>query len=183
MRTNRPVESGKWRQAWIAFRGWPRWAQITAWVVLAIVVLGSIGSDSEPKEVELTQSPDPQEDVAEKLPRATTTMRPATTLAPATTVPTFPPTTTTAAPTTTTAAPTTTPRVTAAPTTAAPPAAGSGEDCHPSYSGVCLPFTSDVDCAGGSGNGPEYTSAKNIRVVGPDEYDLDRDGNGLGCEP
>ena len=43
-------------------------------------------------------------------------------------------------------------------------------------------MASDVDCAGGSGNGPEYTSAKNILVVGPDEYDLDRDGNGLGCE-
>ncbi|MGK8465847.1 hypothetical protein [Nocardia cyriacigeorgica] len=43
-----------------------------------------------------------------------------------------------------------------------------------------MPITSDVDCAGGSGNGPEYTGR--VRVIGPDEYDLDRDGNGIGCE-
>ena len=33
---------------------------------------------------------------------------------------------------------------------------------------------------GGSGNGPLYTGT--VRVVGPDEYDLDRDGDGVGCE-
>ena len=53
-------------------------------------------------------------------------------------------------------------------------------DCHPSYSGVCVPITSDVDCAGGSGNGPEYTDL--VTIVGPDEYGLDPDGDGLGCE-
>lgn len=115
-------------------------------------------------------------DVAEQLPRATTTVPLPTTTSP-------PTTTSTVAPTTITAAPTTTTRATLPATTAAPtPAASSDEDCHPSYSGACLPFASDVDCSGGSGNGPEYTSAKNIRVVGSDEYDLDRDGNGLGCE-
>ncbi|MFE3444069.1 MULTISPECIES: hypothetical protein [Nocardia] len=54
-----------------------------------------------------------------------------------------------------------------------------GSGCHESYD-PCVPITSDVDCAGGSGNGPEYTGR--VRVIGPDEYDLDRDGNGIGCE-
>jgi len=54
-------------------------------------------------------------------------------------------------------------------------------DCHPSYEGACLkPDSPDYDCAGGSGNGPDYTGP--VRVVGPDEYDLDRDGDGQACE-
>lgn len=52
--------------------------------------------------------------------------------------------------------------------------------CHPSYEGACLDQPGDYDCAGGSGNGPNYTGP--VRVVGPDEYDLDRDGDGEGCE-
>ena len=52
--------------------------------------------------------------------------------------------------------------------------------CHPSYTGACVPIVSDVDCAGGSGNGPEYVGR--VNVVGPDVYDLDRDGDGVGCE-
>jgi outer membrane biosynthesis protein TonB len=51
--------------------------------------------------------------------------------------------------------------------------------CHPSYD-PCVPIVSDVDCAGGGGNGPVYTGR--VRVIGPDEYDLDRDGDGVGCE-
>ncbi|MEU4311486.1 hypothetical protein [Nocardia sp. NPDC024068] len=51
--------------------------------------------------------------------------------------------------------------------------------CHSSYT-PCVPITSDVDCIGGTGNGPEYTAR--VTVIGPDEYDLDRDGNGIGCE-
>jgi endonuclease YncB( thermonuclease family) len=58
---------------------------------------------------------------------------------------------------------------------------GGGGDCHPSYAGACLdPNASDYDCAGGEGDGPEYTGF--VRVVGPDEYELDRDGDGLACE-
>lgn len=53
--------------------------------------------------------------------------------------------------------------------------------CHPSYEGRCVPIASDVDCAGGSGNGPEYVRGP-VRVVGPDVYDLDRDGDGVACE-
>ncbi|MGW5384315.1 hypothetical protein [Nocardia sp. NPDC003963] len=61
----------------------------------------------------------------------------------------------------------------------AAPARAVPAGCHPSYD-PCVPITSDVDCAGGSGNGPAYTGR--VRVIGPDEYDLDRDGNGIGCE-
>lgn len=61
----------------------------------------------------------------------------------------------------------------------AAPAAPSG--CDPNYSGACVPIASDVDCAGGSGNGPAYARGP-VRVVGSDIYGLDRDGDGLGCE-
>ena len=53
--------------------------------------------------------------------------------------------------------------------------------CHPSYSGACVPIASDVDCAGGRGNGPAYVRGP-VRVVGPDVYRLDADGDGIGCE-
>ncbi|MDG4789082.1 G5 domain-containing protein [Micromonospora sp. WMMD1102] len=52
--------------------------------------------------------------------------------------------------------------------------------CDPNYSG-CVPIASDVDCAGGSGNGPAYVSGP-VRVIGDDIYDLDRDGDGYGCD-
>lgn len=53
--------------------------------------------------------------------------------------------------------------------------------CHPSYAGACLdPNASDYDCEGGSGNGPKYTGL--VRVVGPDVFGLDADGDGYGCE-
>jgi hypothetical protein len=53
--------------------------------------------------------------------------------------------------------------------------------CDPNYGGACVPIASDVDCAGGSGNGPAYVSGP-VRVVGTDIYDLDRNGDGIGCE-
>ena len=56
-----------------------------------------------------------------------------------------------------------------------------GGECDPNYSGACVPIASDVDCAGGSGNGPAYVRGP-VYVVGSDVYDLDRDGNGVGCE-
>ncbi|WP_416276448.1 hypothetical protein [Mycolicibacterium sp. J2] len=55
-----------------------------------------------------------------------------------------------------------------------------GSDCDPNYSG-CVPIASDVDCAGGSGNGPAYVQGP-IKVIGRDIYDLDRDGDGTACE-
>ena len=56
-----------------------------------------------------------------------------------------------------------------------------GSSCDSNYSGACVPIASDVDCAGGSGNGPAYVDGP-VNVVGSDIYDLDRDGNGVGCE-
>lgn len=53
--------------------------------------------------------------------------------------------------------------------------------CHPSYEGECVPITSDADFAGGSGNGQAYVNGP-VRVVGPDEYGPDRDGDGIACE-
>ena len=52
--------------------------------------------------------------------------------------------------------------------------------CDPNYSG-CVPIASDVDCAGGSGDGPAYVSGP-ITVIGYDKYGLDRDHNGIACE-
>jgi len=84
-----------------------------------------------------------------------------------------------------TAAPT--PGATPAPTpppTTAPPVVTPAPvaNCHPSYVGVCLQEgIGDYDCAGGSGNGPNYIAGP-FQVVGYDEFDLDRDGDGIGCE-
>jgi resuscitation-promoting factor RpfB len=52
--------------------------------------------------------------------------------------------------------------------------------CDPNYSG-CVPIASDVDCSGGTGNGPAYVQGP-VTVIGRDIYGLDRDGDGIGCE-
>ncbi|WP_448006162.1 G5 domain-containing protein [Agromyces bauzanensis] len=64
-----------------------------------------------------------------------------------------------------------------------PPAAepAPSGDCHPSYADECVPFAPDADCAGGGGNGPAYVTGP-VRVVGPDVYELDRDGDGIACD-
>ena len=91
-----------------------------------------------------------------------------------------PATTTTAAPAPLAAVPTT--RVTVARPATTTTKAPAG--CHPSYAGACVPTGfSDVDCAGGSGNGPGYVSDKRFQVVGPDVYGLDgNDNDGVACE-
>lgn len=55
--------------------------------------------------------------------------------------------------------------------------------CTPGYS-PCIPLKpSDVDCYGGSGNGPRYTRAGVVYTVrGADRYGLDTDNDGKGCE-
>ncbi|MDP9404378.1 MAG: hypothetical protein M3P85_13870 [Actinomycetota bacterium] len=132
-------------------------------LVLALLLTGACGEDATLNESQ------PEEQLT--LPTVPTTEEstlPPTTLPPTT----LPPTTATST--------TTTRRVV---TTQAPveTSAAAGGDCHPSYRGACVPANaSDVDCAGGSGNGPEYTGR--VEVVGPDQYDLDRDGDGVGCE-
>ncbi len=54
--------------------------------------------------------------------------------------------------------------------------AGGASDCHPSYT-PCLPIVGDLDCADvrDLGKAP-------VRLKGPDEYRLDSDKDGLGCE-
>ncbi len=54
----------------------------------------------------------------------------------------------------------------------APPAPAPAAGCHPSYS-PCIPTDRDYDC--GELSGP-------YAVTGPDEYRLDRDSDGVGCE-
>lgn len=61
----------------------------------------------------------------------------------------------------------------------AAPAAPSG--CDPNYAWACVPIASDVDCAGGKGNGPAYVRGP-VKVIGSDIYGLDSDGDGIGCE-
>jgi hypothetical protein len=97
--------------------------------------------------------------------RPTTTAR--TTTARTTTVPA------TRRPTTT--VPTTT--ITTQPTQPSPTV---GSDCDRNYSG-CVPIASDVDCAGGSGNGPAYVRGP-VNVIGIDIYRLDADHDGVGCD-
>ena len=62
-----------------------------------------------------------------------------------------------------------------------PTPAAQGAECDPNYSGACVPIASDVDCAGGSGNGPAYVQGP-VTVIGDDIYDLDRDGDKIGCD-
>jgi hypothetical protein len=63
-----------------------------------------------------------------------------------------------------------------------PPPPRAASQCDPNYSGACVPIASDVDCAGGSGNGPAYVRGP-VNVVGEDIYGLDgKDGDGVGCE-
>jgi hypothetical protein len=45
----------------------------------------------------------------------------------------------------------------------------------------CIAPGSDVDCAGGSGNGPRYVVGP-VYVTGSDPYGLDADGDGVACE-
>jgi hypothetical protein len=105
-----------------------------------------------------------------------------------------PPTTTTTTTTTTTPPPTTTTTVPPPPPPATqdpvvppvvvapppPPPAQAPSGCDPNYTG-CVPIASDVDCAGGSGNGPAYANGP-VQVIGSDIYDLDRDHDGTACE-
>jgi micrococcal nuclease len=62
------------------------------------------------------------------------------------------------------------------PTKVAPVPLVGGSNCHPSYS-KCLPIVGDLNCPDvrAMGKAP-------VTIIGPDEYRLDRDRDGLGCE-
>ncbi len=148
---------------------------VSSSTMASLVPSESISSTAAPVGSSTAVSEPDQQQVATTGQPATTSTAAPTTEAPTTEVPTTiessttaPPTTTTEPPTTTTAPPTTTTTTTTAP------------QCDPNYSG-CVPIASDVDCAGGSGNGPEYVSGP-IQVIGSDIYDLDRDNDGIACE-
>lgn len=187
-----PGSQGRMARSWRWYRSRStrvQWALGGLAVFMALAALGSLVDEPEDEtKVSATGSSRVEDD----LPRAVTTIvEPTTTTRrPEATTTTLPPTTTSAAPTTTappppspTAPPATAPPTTAPPpppptTIAAPQPAASG--CDPNYSG-CVPVASDVDCAGGSGNGPAYVSGP-VEITGADPYDLDADGDGLGCE-
>lgn len=61
------------------------------------------------------------------------------------------------------------------------PIALASSNCDPNYEGACVPIASDVDCEGGSGNGPAYVKGP-VYVVGDDIYGLDRNKDGVGCQ-
>lgn len=63
------------------------------------------------------------------------------------------------------------------------PATPPEHSCDPNYSNPCVPTATDVDCAGGRGDGPVYLQGPvEITVVGEDVYDVDRDKDGTACE-
>jgi beta-lactamase superfamily II metal-dependent hydrolase len=64
-----------------------------------------------------------------------------------------------------------------------PPPSAPTSGCDPCYPDVCIPVgAADYDCAGGSGNGPNYIQGPVRVVCHPDPHGLDRDGDGWGCE-
>jgi hypothetical protein len=65
-------------------------------------------------------------------------------------------------------------------TTAAVIACSDGRSCAGGGGGGGYSGT-DYDCWGGSGNGPLWVHAP-VSIGWQDEYDLDRDGDGIGCE-
>ncbi len=154
-----------------------------ALVVVGIAANGNGFADLLPTTVEsagttvprLTTVP-PAVEVAETT-TSTSTSTSTTTSSTSTTTTTAAPVTTAARATTPTAPATT--AATVARTTVAPQ---SSSGCDPNYAGACVPIASDVDCAGGSGNGPAYVRAQDFEVVGRDIYDLDRNGDGIACE-
>jgi hypothetical protein len=70
--------------------------------------------------------------------------------------------------------------------TGSPTGSGSVEaaSCTPGYKPCIANKGSDVDCYGGSGNGPRYTRPGVVYSVrrGYDRYRLDADHDGKGCE-
>jgi hypothetical protein len=66
--------------------------------------------------------------------------------------------------------------------TATPPSAGTGDNCHPAYYGACLRKDAvDYDCQGGGGDGPDFIRGPVYLSGGSDPFELDKDGDGIGC--
>ncbi|HEX8858143.1 MAG TPA: hypothetical protein VGC06_03440 [Actinomycetes bacterium] len=155
------------------------WVAIGLGVLVVLAVIGSLSNDT-PTAAPGAVGASTAIPVTQPPLTAPPTTEVTTTEAPATEPPTTEPPTTHRNPPTTHAAPTThrPPTTRPAPKTTMAP---SG-NCDPSYPGSCLhDGIGDYDCAGGSGNGPNYVSGP-IRVRPPDPFGLDADGDGVGCE-
>lgn len=140
-------------------------AWIAAGAVTAVLFFAAIANGTEDPK---TASP-PAE-------TTTTTVKTPTTT-PTTTTTTPPPPTTTTTTTVVPPPPPVTQEPIAPPPVAEPP---PQRQCDPNYTG-CVPIASDVDCAGGSGNGPAYANGP-VQVIGEDIYDLDRNNDSVACE-
>jgi hypothetical protein len=78
--------------------------------------------------------------------------------------------------------PTAPPKAPLPPPRTSPPPTAPPKNCDPAYPDQCLQDgIGDWDCAGGSGNGPNYVEGS-LTVRPPDPFDLDRDHDGVGCE-
>lgn len=144
--------------------------------VVALFGLGALVSNAD--------SSSPTQSVAkvkgEQIDRTTTTFE-TTTTEETTTLATTIPTTLAPAPTARRVVATTRPVVRTSPPATAAPAPQQSSGCNPNYS-PCVPNDPvDVDCAGGSGNGPSYVSGP-VQVIGTDVYGLDANHDGIGCE-
>lgn len=170
--------------------GWRRPRVLVPAAAGFLALVGIAAAVSPPPDTEVVAGSDSSAVTEPEAPSSTVTTAAPTTTA-ATEAPTTVPVTeeaptATVAPTTTAAPTTTRPPTTKRPTAAAPATTAAikplvGGDCNPSYSGACVPNASDVDCAGGEGNGPAFVQGP-VRVVGSDPYRLDADNDGIGCE-
>jgi len=137
-----------------------------AFVIIAIIIVAAVSGSKQASKIEGTSvksTPTQVEQSPEPSPSPSIIQSPSPT-----------PTPTKTSTKTPTPAPTETEKT---PTPKPPPVS----NCDPNYSGACVPIASDVDCAGGTGNGPAYVHGP-VYVIGSDIYDLDRDGDGVGCE-
>ncbi len=122
--------------------------------------------------------------------RSSTSPRPATPKQVATTAATSEPVSTTAAnpvsPTPKSATPSPATPSPATPEPSPPDPVTESGGCDANYIG-CVPVDSDVDCRGGSSNGPSHVTGA-VRVTGGDIHGLgndnnrDDDGDGIGCD-
>jgi hypothetical protein len=166
--------------AWAGYRRLPTWAQVVIPLAVAFVAIGVIGNitksdDSGANAARSVEARGSSETRLRAAPSTTTASTTSTTI----TTTTVPPTT---LPPTTVPPPTEPPTLPPPPPTAAPfvPPAPQSGGCDTNYSG-CVPIASDVDCAGGGGNGPAYVAGP-VQVIGTDIYGLDSDHDGIGCE-
>jgi hypothetical protein len=175
--TRRGLRVGR-RSWWAQRSNAAKGALVVSGIVVALAAFGAINRarDSSDGAGRVAATSTTRERQGTTGPRTTE----AATTAPSTTTTTLPPPTT-AAPTTGPPTPTALLPSEPAPQGTGAPLAAPASSCDPNYAGGCVPVASDVDCAGGSGNGPAYVSGP-VQIVGSDVYDLDSDGDGLGCE-